>query len=47
VDWIGMKGEKLMRVALLGGIIVACMLTYFSALLAMGFRVRDFRKAAR
>jgi putative peptidoglycan lipid II flippase len=47
VDWIGMKGEKLMRVALLGGIIVACMLTYFSALLAMGFRVKDFRKAAR
>lgn len=47
VDWIGMKGEKLMRVGLLGGIIVACMLTYFSALLAMGFRVRDFRKAAR
>jgi putative peptidoglycan lipid II flippase len=47
IDWIGMKGEKLMRVALLGGIIVACMLTYFSALLAMGFRVKDFRKAAR
>jgi putative peptidoglycan lipid II flippase len=47
IDWIGMKSHRLMRVAMLGGIIVACMLTYFSALLAMGFRVRDFRKAVR
>jgi putative peptidoglycan lipid II flippase len=47
VDWIGMKGEKLLRVGMLGGIIVACMVTYFSALLLMGFRVADFRKAVR
>ena len=47
VDWIGMKSHRLMRVAMLGGIIVACILTYFSALLVMGFRIRDFRKAVR
>lgn len=47
VDWIGMKSHRLMRVAMLGGIIVACILTYFSALLLMGFRIRDFRKAVR
>jgi putative peptidoglycan lipid II flippase len=47
VDWIGMKGEKLLRIGMLGGIIVACMVTYFSALLVMGFRVADFRKAVR
>ena len=47
VDWIGLKSDKLMRVAMLGGIIVACIFTYFSALLMMGFRVRDFRKAVR
>jgi putative peptidoglycan lipid II flippase len=47
VNWVGMKSEKLLRVAMLGGIILACMLTYFSALLAMGFRLGHFRKAVR
>ena len=46
VDWIGMKSQKLMRAGLLGGIIMACMLSYFLALFAMGFRIRDFRKAS-
>jgi putative peptidoglycan lipid II flippase len=45
VDWIALQSNRWMRVALLGGIIAACMLTYFSALLLMGFRLRDFRKA--
>ncbi len=46
VDWISLKSHKQLRVALLVGIIATCVLTYFSALFAMGFRVRDFRKAA-
>ncbi|CAN5701406.1 murein biosynthesis integral membrane protein MurJ [soil metagenome] len=44
VDWIGMQSHRLIRVAMLGGIILACMATYFTALLLMGFRLRDFRK---
>ena len=47
VDWIGLKSHKLTRISMLGGVILACMLTYFSALLLMGFRLRDFRKAVR
>lgn len=47
VDWIGLKSDKWLRAAILGGIILSCMLTYFSALLLMGFRLRDFRKAVR
>ncbi|MCX7219543.1 MAG: lipid II flippase MurJ, partial [Burkholderiales bacterium] len=46
VDWIGMKSQKLMRAGLLGGIILACMLSYFLALFVMGFRIRDFRKTS-
>ncbi|MFZ6673710.1 murein biosynthesis integral membrane protein MurJ [Undibacterium sp. Xuan67W] len=47
VDWIGLKPHKPTRIAILGGVIVACMLTYFSALFAMGFRLKDFRKAVK
>ncbi|WP_295749499.1 murein biosynthesis integral membrane protein MurJ [Undibacterium sp.] len=46
VDWIGLKSQKWMRAGLLGGIILACMLSYFLALFAMGFRIRDFRKTS-
>ena len=45
VDWIGLKSQEWMRVASLGGIIAACVMTYFSVLFLLGFRVRDFRKA--
>lgn len=47
VDWIGLQSNRVIRASILGGIIMACMLTYFSALFVMGFRVADFRKAVR
>jgi putative peptidoglycan lipid II flippase len=47
VPWIEMGAHKLLRVALLGGVIFTCMLTYFASLWLMGFRVRDFKKATR
>jgi putative peptidoglycan lipid II flippase len=47
VDWIASQHNRFERAAYLGGIILTCMLTYFTSLLAMGFRLKDFRKTAR
>jgi putative peptidoglycan lipid II flippase len=47
VDWIAMQSHRWLRAAELGGIILACMFTYFGALFITGFRVRDFRKVSR
>ena len=46
VDWIATQHNRFERAAYLGGIILTCMLTYFTSLLAMGFRLKDFRKTA-
>jgi putative peptidoglycan lipid II flippase len=46
-DWVGLQAEPLKRMAALGLIIIACIVTYFSALLIMGFRPRDFKRIAR
>ena len=44
IDWIGMGAtEKVQRLVLLFGVIIASVVVYFSALFAMGFRVRDFK----
>ena len=46
-DWIAMRAEPLQRIAALIGILAACGIVYFGALLAMGFRFREFRRMAR
>ena len=44
IDWIGMGAtEKMRRLVLLFGVIIASVVVYFAALFAMGFRLRDFR----
>jgi putative peptidoglycan lipid II flippase len=43
-DWIAMQAHRGIRAATLVGIILLCMLTYFSTLFALGFRIKDFRK---
>jgi putative peptidoglycan lipid II flippase len=47
VDWLGLKQHAIVRLLLLLGLIAACGAVYFAALLAMGFRLRDFRRIAR
>ena len=47
VDWLAMQSNRWLRAATMGGIIVACMVIYFGALFALGFRMRDFRKISR
>jgi putative peptidoglycan lipid II flippase len=46
VDWIAMRATPLLRVGALCGILAACGAIYFGALLAMGFRFRDFKRIA-
>lgn len=45
-DWIGLKAHPLMRIGALILVIGLCAATYFSALLSMGFRFRDFKRIA-
>ncbi|WMW82055.1 murein biosynthesis integral membrane protein MurJ [Undibacterium cyanobacteriorum] len=47
VDWLSMRSEKVLRVTILLGLILSCMLVYFGALFGLGFRMRDFRKISR
>ncbi|HYD81777.1 MAG TPA: murein biosynthesis integral membrane protein MurJ [Paucimonas sp.] len=46
-DWIGLHARPFLRIGALGGVIAACVITYFGALLAMGFRLRDFKRIAK
>jgi putative peptidoglycan lipid II flippase len=45
-DWIALQAHPLQRVAALTAVLLACGVTYFGALLAMGFRFRDFKRVA-
>jgi putative peptidoglycan lipid II flippase len=45
-DWIGMRAHPVMRVGALLLILSACAAIYFGALLAMGFRFRDFKRVS-
>lgn len=45
-DWMGMKAHPLLRIGALFLVMGVCMVTYFGALLAMGFRFRDFRRVS-
>jgi putative peptidoglycan lipid II flippase len=47
VDWLGLQHHAFLRVGALLLVVVACAAVYFAALLAMGFRVRDFKRIAR
>src|SRR5450830_391514 len=47
VDWLALKQHAIVRLSLLLGLIAVCGTVYFAALLAMGFRLRDFRRIAR
>lgn len=43
-DWIALQAQPFRRVAALTGVMIACGITYFGALIAMGFRPRDFKR---
>ena len=43
LDWAAMQGTPWLRAAWLAGVITAGACSYFVALLALGFRMRDFR----
>ncbi len=45
-DWMALRAHPLQRVGALGIVILACGATYFGALLAMGFRFRDFKRVS-
>ena len=43
-DWIALKTEPFLRIGALLIVILACGISYFGALLLMGFRFRDFKR---
>jgi putative peptidoglycan lipid II flippase len=43
-DWLALRAHPLQRVAALAAVMIACGATYFGALLAMGFRFKDFKR---
>lgn len=45
-DWVAMQSQPFHRVTALTGVMLACGVTYFGALLAMGFRFRDFKRVS-
>ena len=45
-DWIALQAHPLQRVGALALVMLACGISYFGALLAMGFRFRDFKRVA-
>jgi putative peptidoglycan lipid II flippase len=45
-DWIALRAHPFERIAALAGVLLLCMATYFSSLLLMGFRFRDFKRTA-
>lgn len=47
VDWVAMRAHPAERAATLVLTLLACGVTYFGALMAMGFRFRDFKRISR
>lgn len=45
-DWVALRASPLLRVGALLAVLAACGISYFGALLAMGFRFRDFKRIA-
>lgn len=46
-DWVALGSTPFQRVLALLAVLAACCIAYFGALLAMGFRFRDFKRIAR
>ena len=46
-DWLRLQQQPLLRVGALALVLALCAAAYFGALLAMGFRFRDFRRIAQ
>jgi len=47
IDWIGLQHHAFLRLGALLLLVGACGAVYFAALLAMGFRLRNFKRIAR
>jgi putative peptidoglycan lipid II flippase len=47
IDWLALRHHALLRAAALLALIAACGGVYFAVLLAMGFRLADFKRIAR
>jgi putative peptidoglycan lipid II flippase len=47
LDWIALQAHSWRRVALLGGVLAACVVAYFGVLLLSGFRPGDFTRRPR
>ncbi|WP_373991166.1 murein biosynthesis integral membrane protein MurJ [Duganella sp. BuS-21] len=47
IDWMGLRQHAVLRAGALLLLIGLCAAVYFGALLAMGFRLRDFKRNAR
>jgi putative peptidoglycan lipid II flippase len=45
-NWIALQSHPWQRVAALAGVLAACVITYFGALLVMGFRFQDFKRVS-
>lgn len=45
-DWVALRATPLLRVGALLTVLAACGISYFGALLSMGFRFRDFKRIA-
>jgi putative peptidoglycan lipid II flippase len=45
-DWIALQAKPFHRIGALAAIMLACGITYFGSLLAMGFRVQDFKRVS-
>lgn len=45
-NWIALQSQPLHRVGALTAVMIACGVTYFGALLAMGFRFSDFKRVS-
>lgn len=46
-DWLALKSHPFQRIGALAVVMGVCGVTYFGALLAMGFRFRDFKRISR
>ena len=46
-DWIGLRAHPAWRVGALLLVLSACAVAYFGSLIAMGFRLRDFKRISR
>lgn len=45
-DWLALRAHPLQRIGALSLVMLACGATYFGALFAMGFRLRDFKRVS-